>query len=331
MRQELLWGSEAMVRSAVPTGSNDLETPRSDPPQPDKPARPRRARELQDPLNHYLYHPLAWQLARQLAKTPLTPNMVSVIGALFVVGAAIAYTLPGWPLTAAIGLALHMSWHVVDGADGDLARLTGRASPVGELVDGVCDYTSHIVLYLILGWLLAGSIGGAAYWWMLGAGLSHIVQSNHVEVQRRSYQWWVYGTPWLRNTHAQAQSTTAKGFFGAIVSGYLRLASGMTPHALRIDAAVEAAQGDPARLKDIRTAVAAEAPPLLLMCKLLGPNPRAIVLGLAMLAAGLAADTAGRGALWYFMYQAIILNLLLAGSVLMHNAAGRRIAARIGV
>ena len=331
MRQEALWGRVTMVRSAVPTGANDLEAPRSDPPQPDKPQRPRRARELQDPLNHYLYHPLAWQLARQLAKTPLTPNMVSVIGALFVVGAAFAYTLPGWPLTAAIGLALHMGWHVVDGADGDLARLTGRASPLGELVDGACDYTSHIVLYLILGWMLAGTIGGAAYWWMLGAGLSHIVQSNHVEVQRRSYQWWVYGTPWLRNTHAQAESTTAKGFFGAIVSGYLRLASGMTPHALRIDAAVEAAQRDPARLEEIRKAVAAEAPTLLLMCKLLGPNPRAIVLGLAMLAAGLAAATSGRGALWYFMYQAIILNLLLVGSVLMHNAAGRRIAARIGV
>ncbi len=295
------------------------------------PLQPRRARELQDPLNHYLYHPLAWQLARLLARTPLTPNIVSVLGGLLVVLAAIAYTQPSWPIAALIGLALHMGWHVVDGADGDLARITGRASPLGELVDGVCDYTSHIVLYLVLGWLLAFTIGTAAYWWMLGAGLSHIIQSNHVEVQRRSYQWWVYGTPWLRNTHAQTDSTTAKGFFGAIVSGYLRLASGMTPHALRIDAATGAAQGNPARLEEIRSAVHAEAPPLLLMCKLLGPNPRAIVLGLSMLAAGLAAETSGWGPLWYFLYQAIVLNLLLVASVLMHNAAGRRIAARIGV
>ena len=44
------------------------------------PKRPMRPRELQDPLNHYLYHPLAWQLARRLAATPLTPNMVSVCG-----------------------------------------------------------------------------------------------------------------------------------------------------------------------------------------------------------------------------------------------------------
>ncbi len=308
-----------------------MGTPQSGlPPQSETPQRPRRARELQDPLNHYLYHPLAWQLARLLARTPLTPNMVSVIGALFVVLAAVFYAQPGWPLTAAIGMALHMSWHVIDGADGDLARSTGRASPIGELIDGVCDYTSHIVLYLVLGWVLAGTIGPSAYWWMLGAGLSHIVQSNHVEVQRRSYQWWVYGTPWLRNTHDQTDSPTAKGLFGSIVTGYLGLASGMTPDALRIDAAVEAAQGHPARLDEIRAAVQAEAPPLLLMYKVLGPNPRAIVLGLAMLAAGLAPSTAGHGPLWYFLYQSAVLNLLLIGSVVMHNAAARRIAARIG-
>jgi len=35
---------------------------------------------MQDALNHYLYHPLAWQLARLLAPTPITPNMVSVSG-----------------------------------------------------------------------------------------------------------------------------------------------------------------------------------------------------------------------------------------------------------
>ncbi len=322
-----------MAGSVASTDSNDLNAGQPGPPKrsPERPPeRSRRARELQDPLNHYLYHPLAWQLARALAKTPLTPNIVSVIGGLFVVGAAIAYAQPGWPLMAALGLALHMSWHVVDGADGDLARITGRASPIGELVDGVCDYTSHIVLYLVLGWVLAGAIGPSAGWWMLGAGLSHIVQSNHVEVQRRQYQWWVYGTPWLRNTHAQAGSATASGFFGAIVSAYLRLASGMTPHALRVDAAVEAAQGDPARLEEIRAAVRAEAPPLLRMCKILGPNPRAIVLGLAMLAAGLSASTTGQGPLWYFLYQTALLNLLLVGSVAMHNAAGRRIALKIG-
>lgn len=289
------------------------------------PTRPQRPRELQDSLNHRLYHPLAWQLARLLARTPLTPNMVSVIGGLFVVAAAIAYAQPGWPGPALLGMLLHMTWHVVDGADGDLARMTGRSSPIGEMVDGLCDYTSHIVLYVVLGWLLAGGMVPAAWptahpWlWMWAAGLSHIVQSNHVEVQRRQYQWWVYGTTWIRMNHS-ADSATGKSLFGGIVSIYLALATGLTPHALAIDAAVEQAKDDPARREAIRAAVRAEAPPLLALCKVLGPNPRAIVLGVAMLSGS---------PLWYFLYQSLLLNALLVVSVVAHNRAAKRIAARI--
>lgn len=297
---------------------------------PGAPVRPQRPRELQDGLNHYIYHPLAWQLARLLARTPLTPNMVSVIGGCFVVAAAVAYAQPGWPQfpqgPALLGMVLHMTWHVVDGADGDLARMTGRSSPIGEMVDGLCDYISHIVLYFVLGWLLATSMNPPAWptdhplLWMWAAGLSHIVQSNHVEVQRRQYQWWVYGTTWIRMNHS-ADSATGKSLFGGIVSVYLALATGLTPHALKIDEAVAAAKDDPARLEAIRAAVRAEAPPLLALCKVLGPNPRAIVLGLAMLAGS---------PLWYFLYQSLVLNALLVISVVAHNRAAKRIAARIG-
>ena len=289
------------------------------------PQRPLRPRELQDPLNYYLYHPLAWQLARLLARTPLTPNVVSVLGALMVVAASLAYTQLAWPVSAALGMALHMGWHVVDGADGDLARLTRRASPIGELVDGLCDYLSHTVLYVMLAFWLQGRGGDFGGWhaWALVvfAGLSHAVQSNHVEVQRRQYQYWVYGTPWLRTSQAQSGSPVTTSWAGTLVGLYLSVANGMTPHALRVDAAVVAAHGDPARLAEIAAAVRTESPPLLLICKFLGPNPRAIVLGLSMFAGT---------PLWYMLYQSLVLNALLVISVRMHNAAAQRIALRIG-
>jgi hypothetical protein len=106
---------------------------------------------------------------------------------------------------------------------------------------------------------------------------------------------------------------------------YLSTATSLTPEALRIDAAVLAAANDPTRLEKIRAAVRAEAPRLLLICKVLGPNPRAIALGIAMLAGG----PGWHGALYYFVYLAIGLNLLLGYSVMAHNAAARRIAAQI--
>jgi phosphatidylglycerophosphate synthase len=308
-----------MVGSATAANKDGGDSPHE---APARKARPQRPRELQDPLNYYLYHPLAWQLARLLAKTPITPNMVSVIGGLFVVAAAFVYAQPWWPYSALLGMALHMTWHVVDGADGDLARLTGRASPIGEMVDGICDYASHIVLYFVLAVLLARQIDPAIAWsLMVAAGLSHIVQSNHVEVQRRSYQWWVYGVPWLSNTRRSKDPAALRGGLAGLADLYLRLANKLTPHAHRIDAAVEAA-GSPAQLENIHAVVRAEAPPLLRILKILGPNPRAIVLGIAMLVGS---------PMWYFLYQSVVLNLVLVWSVIAHNAAANRIAQKLAV
>ena len=300
--------------------------------QPGKNAEPRppmrpplRPRELEDGLNYYLYHPLAWRLARLLAHTPLTPNMVSVMGAGCVIGAAYAYFLafpphPGWPLAAALGMALHMFWHVVDGADGDLARITGKSSPIGEMVDGICDYTGHVVLYLVLGWLLSRQIGGWG-WVLMGlAGASHIAQTNHVEVQKRSYQWWVYDRVWLGNTHKDKAAATRKGIFAAFAGFYLGVAGWFSGGAKIIDAAVTAAANDPARRERIRSLARTQAPPLLALLKWLGPNPRAIVLGLSMLAGS---------PLWYFLYLIIALNALLGWSVHVHNAAARRLLAAL--
>jgi hypothetical protein len=290
--------------------------------------RPARAREMQDALNHYIYHPLAWQLARLLAPTPITPNMVSVVGGLMVVAAGVVYWSTSGPLWAMLGMLLHISWHVVDGADGDLARITGRSSPLGELVDGICDYVSHIVLYVLLAFVLTRELGsGWAWFWALAAGAAHIVQANHVEVQRRFYQHWTYGTPWLHNSNSNGPALFRDlGVLGWLlrvaVTGYLRLAAGMSPNALRIDAAVTnaIAGGDTARLARIRAEVQREQRPLLTLLRYLGPNPRAILLGLSMIVGS---------PLWYFIYLAVGLNLLLMVSVRLHDAAAGRVVARL--
>lgn len=300
--------------------------------------RPRRARELQDSLNHHLYHPLAWRLARALAPTPVTPNMVSVAGGLFVVAAGVVYWLAPvwglvWPWAPLLGMLLHMTWHVVDGADGDLARLTGRSSPLGELIDGICDYASHIVLYVLLVIVLAPALGwGWAWFWALAAGASHVAQANFVEVQRRFYQYWTYGVPWLKNA-TQADGQLFKDQRGVawilrgFVAGYLRLASGMSPHALTIDTEVTAAiaedrAGDGTRLARVRAQVQRQQRPLLSMLWYLSPNPRAITLGIAMLIGS---------PLWYFVYQSLVLNVLLVIAVRRENAAAMRVVKELGL
>ena len=295
------------------------------PPDPPADARRMRAPELQDPLNRYFYHPLARRLARLLVPTGISPNVVSVAGALFVWAAAWAYASIAWPVGALLGFGLHMMWHVFDGADGDLARLTGKASPTGELVDGVCDYCAQTLLYFVLAAILDDTIGGWAWVLALGAGMSHIVQTNHAETQRRSYLWWAYGVPWLK--HAQEAGDEVfrernwfSSTFAWMARDYLKLAYWMAPWSAQLDALVDGAAANSRRQARIRRLVRRSSRVSLIYEKLVGPNPRTIMLGISMLLGS---------PLWYFIGETILLNLILAASVAHHNAVQRRLVERL--
>lgn len=283
-----------------------------------------RPREAEDWLNRYVYHPPARRLARLLAPTGVTPNMVSVAGGASIVAAGIAYTLVSWPAGVVLGFLLHAFWHVLDGADGELARLTGRSSPTGELIDGVCDYTGHAFLYLALAIFIFPAVGHWA--WVLGwaAGLSHAAQSNHAESQRRTYLWWAYGVPWLK--HAQAagdrvfrQSNWFSRAFAWFGSGYLKLAEASDPYAREVDAAIARTAGDPRKRETIAQLARDNGRVSLLYQKLVGANPRAPILAVAM---------ALGSPLHYFLAEIVLLNLLLAASIRHHRAASRRLAAQ---
>lgn len=286
----------------------------------------RRAPELEDPLNRYLYHPLAARLARLLVPTGVSPNMVSVAGAVLVWLAAWSYAALAWPYGAVLGFLLHMGWHVLDGADGDLARMSGKASPTGELVDGLCDYAANIPLYFVLAAILDDSLGAWAWVLAVAAGASHLVQTNHAEAQRRCYLWRAYGVPWLKHAEDAGDHVFAgRSRLGRAVAGctrfYIRVAYRMAPWSSRLDALVDKASGDPARLAAIRAQVRSTSKTSLAYEKLLGPNPRTIILGLAMLA---------QSPVWYFLAEIVLLNALLLASVVQHNAAQRRLVAALG-
>ncbi|HST37162.1 MAG TPA: CDP-alcohol phosphatidyltransferase family protein [Allosphingosinicella sp.] len=282
-----------------------------------------RPRETQDPLNLYLYHPLAARLARLLLPTGIPANAVSVFSLVALIGAAFAYTELSWPAGVLTGFGLMLLWHVIDGADGDLARMKGTASTTGELVDGVCDYLGNVIMYFAFAFLLDDTLGGWAWVLAWSAGGSHIVQTNHAESQRRAYLWRAHGVPWLRNDAADGEPLFRKSswftrYFGFWAVGYLWLAQRMSPGANAIDAALADTAGDPARTLRIRRLVRRASRGSLHLEKALGGNPKTIIIGLSM-AAGSPA--------WYFLTVIFVLNLILIWSVVHHNRMNRRLAA----
>ena len=272
-----------------------------------------KPRELEGLLNWFVFHPLSRRLAVALAPTFVTPNMVSVLGAILVLAAGAlyaGYTGLAFETAVAIGFTLHMLWHVVDGADGDLARLTGRASPFGEMVDGLCDYISHALLYLMLATFLDDQIGLWAYPLGLISGFSRVAQANHAESQRRIYLWRAYGVPWMQQAHESDDELFRKkggvGLLARVTAAYLWLADRLSPASAELDHAAEQATRDPAMRRRLsRLCKRASRQPLFLQ-GLLGANPRTILLGLSM---------ALGSPLWFFLVETTLLNLLLVVSV----------------
>ncbi len=284
-----------------------------------------RPRELQDPLNFYFYHPLARRLALLLRPTGISPNLVSVMSALCLCAAAACFVGLAWPANALAGLGFMLLWHVVDGADGDLARMTGKASPTGELVDGLCDYFGNIVLYFAFAFQ-ADDLWGAWAWILaVAAGASHLVQTNHAETQRRLYLARAYGVPWLRTARAEQDALFSRGswftrWFGFLAVAYLWLSELMVPAANPIDGALARASGDPAETERLRALVRRAYAPTMFLPKLLGSNPKTFLIAGAVLLGS---------PVWFFLAMIGPVNLILIVSIIHHNRLSARVAAAL--
>jgi len=150
----------------------------------------RRTSEIEEITNLYFVHPLANRLTRVFARLRISPNAVSLAGMALGVLAGFAYYRYTDPLWAVAGFILMIAWHVMDGADGQLARLTNAQSELGKILDGICDYVTFIAVYSALAAALTPRYGGWVWALAIVAGICHSVQAAAYEVQRQEYNFW---------------------------------------------------------------------------------------------------------------------------------------------
>ena len=101
-------------------------------------------------------------ISRQLIKYPITPNMVS----LFTLGVSFAsglYFGLGGYWNALIGAVLSVSASILDGCDGEVARLKLQASDFGCWLDTICDYLYYIFIFVGMTVGLVRSTGKTSY------------------------------------------------------------------------------------------------------------------------------------------------------------------------
>lgn len=187
-----------------------------------------RDRRIEDPTNLLLIHPLSRALLRPALRAGVSANAVSAAG--LAVGAGAAGAFANWRdwRFAVLGFALAAGWLVADGLDGMVARATGTASPLGRLLDGLCDHGVFALIYVAV----AASLGTADAWALgLVAALFHGVQSSLYEGERARYHRRVRGEaaapapPPARNPLVRAYDSLAFGLdrvaapFDAMLAG----------------------------------------------------------------------------------------------------------------
>ena len=152
-----------------------------------------RTPEIEEASNRYFIHPLSRYLVGHFARWGWSPNMVSLLGMCSALGAAILLYHYHSPLAVTGGILLLVGWHVLDGADGQLARLTGNTSELGKIIDGLCDHLGVAMVYVSLSMALSAEFGIWVWLVTVGAGISHVIQAGAFEFQRNMYDCWVHG------------------------------------------------------------------------------------------------------------------------------------------
>ena len=103
--------------------------------------------ETEDKVDLLLYRPLGFLSAKLAHWSGLSPTQVTLLGLLSGVSAGFLFAYPS-PANFPIAAALFLLSGVLDSADGQLARISGRSSPLGLVLDGLCDNLVFGAVYL---------------------------------------------------------------------------------------------------------------------------------------------------------------------------------------
>ncbi len=132
-----------------------------------------RDKPTDGPVSRYLNRPLSVMFSRHLVKLNITPNQISLFSFLCSLVAAGLFVIGGY-ISLLIGGVLAQFASIIDGCDGEVARLKYQSSDFGGWFDAVLDrYAGAFLLFGLTWHLLAREANG----WVLFTGFMAIIGS----------------------------------------------------------------------------------------------------------------------------------------------------------
>lgn len=127
----------------------------------------RKSDETDDPIDVFVYDPIAIRLTYLFIKLGWSANAVTLSSLFFGVGGAFLL-YPRDLLLNFLGVACEIFAAILDCSDGQVARLAHTSSQFGRLLDGAVDMSNYIAIYLAVGFRLMDEFipfTGERYYW----------------------------------------------------------------------------------------------------------------------------------------------------------------------
>ncbi len=113
--------------------------------------RHERGKTSDGPVSRHLNRPVSRWLTRYLVRTPVTPNQISLASLGLSCLAAVLFAVGGYPALVAGGVIAQLA-SIIDGCDGEIARLKRLQSDFGGWFDAILDRYADAFLLFGLMW-----------------------------------------------------------------------------------------------------------------------------------------------------------------------------------
>lgn len=272
--------------------------------------------ETENRLDRIFYRPIGYKIALILAKTSITPNMVTIVSIFLGVFAGIMFYPQNVWINLA-GFAILVVANILDCVDGQLARLTGIKSPMGRILDGFAGDLWFVSIYINIALRLSTEMSITLAWTIVVlAGVSNLIQSNITDYYKTAHLYFISlkkGEEFDTVAQVKARySSMSKGFNKALYWLYVRytiVQTSITPQMRKMLERLIAKYGEDFP-QEVRQKLRANSLKVMPLLNIITFNGRSIALFIAI-----ATQT-----FWiYLAFEIVVLNAMLITAITLNE------------
>jgi len=298
-----------------------------------------KSMDTEETFDLIFYRPIGYAWAMLCKKAGVTPNAITIASIFIGIAAGVMMYFPNLWWQNVVGMLLLVWANSFDSADGQLARMTGKYSRIGRILDGLSGDIWFVTIYvaICLRENMYGDMWGATtdiftkYHWIIWAvavlaGICHATQAAMADYYRQFHLFFVngksgseldtaallwpkwHGLSWTRNFW---QKLTLMFYLNYTVGQEKR-----TRQMQRLRRNLQQKYGDEIP-QNFRDRFRRASKPLMKYTNILSFNTRCFALFASLIA----------GMPWlYFAFELTVLNLLLINMTARHESICHRFA-----